>query len=68
MTKHHGQIIPVAPYGAPEVHESVWLAPGSFVVGNVSIGRDSSIWYNAVVRATPTPCASASARTRRTAS
>ncbi len=50
MTKHHGQIIPVAPYGAPDVHESVWLAPGSFVVGNVSIGRDSSIWYNAVVR------------------
>ncbi|GAA1319794.1 gamma carbonic anhydrase family protein [Leucobacter albus] len=50
MTNHHGQVIAVAPYGAPELHESVWLAPGAIVVGNVTIGRDSSIWYNAVVR------------------
>ncbi|QIM16526.1 gamma carbonic anhydrase family protein [Leucobacter insecticola] len=41
---------PVSPYGAPELHESVWLAPGSVVVGSVRIGADSSVWYNAVVR------------------
>lgn len=50
MTNHHGRIISVEPYGAPEVHESAWLAPGSIVVGKVTIGAESSIWYNAVVR------------------
>ncbi|KAM9862462.1 gamma carbonic anhydrase family protein [Leucobacter sp. BZR 635] len=50
MTNHHGQIIGVEPYGTPELHESVWLAPGSIVVGDVTIGAGSSIWYNAVVR------------------
>lgn len=50
MTSRSGQIISVEPYGAPEVHASVWLAPGSFVIGNVAIGADSSVWYNAVIR------------------
>lgn len=50
MTNHHGRIISVDPYGAPEVHESAWLAPGSIIVGKVTIGADSSVWYNAVVR------------------
>ncbi|KIP53466.1 gamma carbonic anhydrase family protein [Leucobacter komagatae] len=50
MTHHHGQIISVEPYGTPEVHETAWLAPGSIIVGNVTIGAGSSIWYNAVVR------------------
>lgn len=49
-TGHHGQIIAVPPYGAPDVHESAWLAPGSFVVGDVVIGEASSVWYNAVIR------------------
>ncbi|WP_336991612.1 gamma carbonic anhydrase family protein [Leucobacter sp. VD1] len=47
---HHGQIITVAPYGAPRVHESSWIAPGAVIVGNVEIDADSSVWYNAVVR------------------
>ncbi|WP_053353559.1 gamma carbonic anhydrase family protein [Leucobacter musarum] len=46
----HGRVIAVAPYGAPEIHESTWVAPGAVVVGNVQIAEDSSIWYNAVVR------------------
>ncbi|GAA2828308.1 carbonic anhydrase/acetyltransferase-like protein (isoleucine patch superfamily) [Leucobacter komagatae] len=50
MTNQHGQIIAVEPYGAPDIDESVWLAPGAIVVGAVTIGRDSSVWYNAVVR------------------
>lgn len=50
MKNQHGTVIAVEPYGAPVVHDSVWLAPGSFVVGNVEIGEGSSIWYNAVVR------------------
>ena len=33
-----------------DIDESVYIAPGAQVVGNVKIGKDSSIWYNAVVR------------------
>lgn len=45
-----GQVLAVEPYGAPELQDRVWLAPGSVVVGRVDIGVDSSVWYNAVVR------------------
>jgi carbonic anhydrase/acetyltransferase-like protein (isoleucine patch superfamily) len=34
----------------PEIHPSVFLADGAFVIGDVKIGPDSSIWFNAVVR------------------
>lgn len=46
----HGIVIEVPEYGAPELHDTVWLAPGSVVVGDVTIGEASSVWYNAVVR------------------
>ena len=32
------------------IHESVYIADGAVVKGNVTIGEDSSVWYNAVVR------------------
>lgn len=50
IADRHGAVVGVAPYGSPELHETVWLAPGSVVVGNVAIGADSSVWYNAVIR------------------
>lgn len=34
----------------PELHETVFLAEGSYVIGDVRIGSDSSVWFNAVVR------------------
>jgi len=34
----------------PRLHRSVWLAPGSIVVGDVEVGEDSSIWYGCVLR------------------
>jgi carbonic anhydrase/acetyltransferase-like protein (isoleucine patch superfamily) len=37
--------------GAARIHESVYVAPGAVVVGNATIGEDSSVWFNAVVRA-----------------
>ena len=40
----------IPPYGAPRIAPSAWIAPGAIVVGNVTIGSESSIWYNAVVR------------------
>ncbi len=30
--------------------ESVWIAPGAVVLGDVYLGEDVGIWYNAVVR------------------
>lgn len=34
----------------PEFGENVFLAPNATVVGNVKMGNDCSIWFNAVVR------------------
>lgn len=34
----------------PQIHPSVFLAGGAFVIGDVKIGSDSSVWFNAVVR------------------
>ena len=33
-----------------KIDRSVFIAPGAQVVGDVSVGSDSGIWYNAVVR------------------
>jgi carbonic anhydrase/acetyltransferase-like protein (isoleucine patch superfamily) len=35
----------------PAVHPDAWIAPGAVVVGRVAIGRASSVWYGAVLRA-----------------
>ncbi len=34
----------------PKLHESVFLASGVKIIGDVEIGKDSSVWYNTVVR------------------
>lgn len=34
----------------PKIDESVLIAEGAFIIGDVEIGRDSSIWYNTIVR------------------
>ena len=34
----------------PRIHESVFVAPGAVVVGDVEIGADSSVFYGAVLR------------------
>lgn len=34
----------------PSVHESVFLCEGVIIVGDVVIDRDSSVWFNSVVR------------------
>ncbi len=34
----------------PDLHESVFLASGVKIVGDVKIGKNSSVWYNSVVR------------------
>ena len=34
----------------PQVATSAFIAPGARIIGNVTIGEDSSIWYNCVLR------------------
>jgi len=35
---------------APRIHPSVFLAEGAMVIGDVEIGAESSVWFNAVLR------------------
>ncbi len=37
------------------IHPTAFIAPGAVVLGDISLGRDASIWYNCVVRADMTP-------------
>ena len=34
----------------PKIHPSAFVAPGAHVIGDVTIGAGSSIWYGAVLR------------------
>ncbi len=34
----------------PDVHHSVFIAPGAMIIGKVTIGSQSSIWFNTVLR------------------
>jgi len=34
----------------PSLHETVFIAPGTHVIGDVQIGEGTSIWFNCVVR------------------
>ncbi len=34
----------------PRLHPSVFIAPGARIIGDVEIGLDSSVWFNAVIR------------------
>ncbi len=42
----------IKPYGGklPKIHPSVYLSENVFVIGDVEIGEDSSIWFGSVVR------------------
>ncbi len=35
---------------SPQIEKNVFIAPGAYVIGNVEIGEESSIWFNTVVR------------------
>ncbi|MEF9958860.1 MAG: gamma carbonic anhydrase family protein [Niameybacter sp.] len=35
----------------PQIHEQVFVAEGSSIIGDVQIEAHSSVWYNAVIRA-----------------
>ena len=35
---------------APNIHPSVFLAPTAVLIGNVTVGAESSVWFGAVLR------------------
>jgi carbonic anhydrase/acetyltransferase-like protein (isoleucine patch superfamily) len=39
----------------PEVADSAWVAPGAYVVGDVRLGEEASVWYGAVLRGDTEP-------------
>lgn len=34
----------------PQLHPSVWMAPGSVVIGDVHLGEDCTVWFHSVIR------------------
>ena len=34
----------------PKIHKKAWIAPSADVIGNVKIGKNSSIWFGVVIR------------------
>ena len=34
----------------PKIHPSAFLAPNATIIGNVTIGAESSVWFGAVIR------------------
>lgn len=37
------------------IHPTAFIAPGAVVLGDVSLGRDASVWYNTVIRGDMAP-------------
>ncbi|MFS0646132.1 gamma carbonic anhydrase family protein [Siminovitchia sp. 179-K 8D1 HS] len=35
---------------SPKVDPSVFIAPGAYLIGDVTVGEESTIWFNAVLR------------------
>ena len=44
--------ITIEPYQnkSPDLHQSVFIAAGARLIGDVAVGADSSIWFNTVLR------------------
>lgn len=38
------------PTESPKIHPTAYIAPGAVVVGAVTLGEDSSVWYQCVAR------------------
>lgn len=39
----------------PQIDPEAWVAPGAVIVGQVTLGRGVTVWYNAVIRADHEP-------------
>jgi carbonic anhydrase/acetyltransferase-like protein (isoleucine patch superfamily) len=34
----------------PQINPTAWVAPGSYVIGNVTLSRDASVWFGTTIR------------------
>ena len=55
MDARAGPLVLALPERTPQLADDVFVAPTAVVVGSVTIGRRSSIWYGSVVRADSDP-------------
>lgn len=46
----NGAILRAFGEARPALHDSVWVAPGAVIVGDVEIGEDSSVFFGCVLR------------------
>lgn len=52
ISPHHPGVRIIEIHGKrPQIHDSAFVAPGCIIIGDVTIGADSSVWYNCVLRA-----------------
>jgi carbonic anhydrase/acetyltransferase-like protein (isoleucine patch superfamily) len=51
-SENEGARVLFIPYNGitPTVHESVFIAPGAYIIGDVTIDEESTVWFNAVLR------------------
>ena len=54
MNPNHPVVLPCRDV-APSIHPTCWLAPNATVVGEVSLGEQSSCWFNCVIRGDVAP-------------
>ena len=47
----------ILPYNGivPKIDDSAFIAPGAYVIGDVELGPQSSVWYNCVIRGDEEP-------------
>lgn len=52
LGRREEEVSRIIPYKGkrPVIAEGVYLAEGCFIIGDVEIGRDSSVWFNTVIR------------------
>jgi carbonic anhydrase/acetyltransferase-like protein (isoleucine patch superfamily) len=52
MTQPHAQQPLILPYKGimPRIAENVFIAPNAVIIGDVTIGKGSSVWFGAVIR------------------
>jgi carbonic anhydrase/acetyltransferase-like protein (isoleucine patch superfamily) len=50
MTSDHAARILALSSGRPVIAGEAWIAPGAVLVGAVTVGAGSSVWYGAVLR------------------
>jgi carbonic anhydrase/acetyltransferase-like protein (isoleucine patch superfamily) len=51
---HRGNLLPHGD-AYPEVAPAAWVAPGAYVISDVHLGGQSSVWYGAVLRGDTEP-------------